>query len=53
MQLFKTNDPTRTVFHENDFITRFFTEVFVLRIPEPYRQGVARTIVNNLYLLHI
>src|SRR5258706_12392914 len=52
IQLLKADDSSGPVFHQNDLIPRFFTHVFLLRIPKPYGQGIPRTVMENLYLLH-
>src|SRR5881397_3805540 len=52
IQLLKSDDTSGPVFHQNDLIPRFFTHVFLLRVPKPYGQGIPSTVVENLYLLH-
>src|SRR5712691_9769845 len=52
IQLLKSNDSSGPVFHQNDLIPRFFTHIFLLRVPKPYGQGIPRTVMENLYLLH-
>jgi len=52
IQLLKPDDTSAPVFHQNDLIPRFFTHIFLVRVPKPYGQGVPGTIMKNLYLLY-
>src|SRR5262245_27274406 len=52
IQLLKPDHTAGPIFHQNDLLPRFFTHVFLLRIPKPYGQGISSPVMENLYLLH-
>ena len=49
VQLFETDDLTLAIFHEDDIVTGFFTEVFLIGVSEPHRQRIPDWAEEQLY----
>ena len=53
IELFKADDMTGLVLHEDDFLTGFLADVLALRIAKPHGERIAGLVVKNFYLGHI
>ena len=49
VQLFEPDDLPLAILHEDDIIAGFFAQVFLIGVSEPYRQGIADWIEEQLY----
>src|SRR2546422_5890163 len=53
VELLEANDVSIAIFHEHDFVARFFADVLLRSIREPDRERLAFSVVEHLQFGHI